>query len=187
MYRVRLRVIRMANDDGSNQTAVSPTNVVDWARVANAVVAPAQIQTVFDPAADFETRRNTRLNELYAGSGEQRDKDAIADADAIADSFPNRVVVICRTSRVITPPPDGGCGAGCGFSGHPGKFVLMPAFDANLVWLFAHELVHYFGLPHTFRYVIDTTSDARIVFDLLGQDLLALEEDSSLVNCTGSA
>ncbi len=182
--RVRLRVVRMANDDGSNQTAVTPANVTEWVREANLVFAPAELRILFDPTNDFETRRNTRLNELFEGSGEQRDLDAIRDAEVIGDSFRDRVVVICRTSRPIAPPPEGGCGSGCGFSGYPGKYVVMPAFDPNLVSLFAHEIGHYFGLPHTFLYVIDTTRDAKIVFDLLGRNLLALEGDSSVVNDT---
>ena len=184
-YEVRLRVVRMANTDGSNQTAVTAANVEnEWVRVANLVFTPGRLRFLFDPTTDFETRNNTRLNQLVEGTGLQDDIDAITDANGIADLFPNQIVVICRTGRTILKPPDGGCGSGCGFSGYPGKYVMMPAFDPSLVPLFAHELGHYFGLPHTFRYVIDTTPDARIVFDLLGQDLSKLEGDVSVVSDT---
>jgi len=183
-YEVRLHVVRMANDDGSNPTAVTLANAEEWIRVANLVFAPARLRVLLDPATDFETRNNTRLNQLVEGTGLKDDDDAINDANGIGDQFPNRIAVICRTSRPLSAPPFGNCGPGCGFSGFPGKYVIMPAFDPNLAWLFAHELGHYLGLPHTFRFVIDTTRDAGIVFDILGDSLQALENDASVVNDT---
>lgn len=183
-YEVRLRVVRMANDDGTNQTNVTLANVEEWVRIANLVYAPARLRVLFDPTADFETRNNTRLNQLVEGTGIQEDTDAVNDANDIANAFPNLVAVICRTSRALSSPPFGNCGAGCGFSGYPGRFVLMPAFDPNLVTLFAHELGHYFGLHHTFLYSIDTTHDAEIVFDILGQRLESLDGDASVVGDT---
>lgn len=181
---IRLHVIRMANDDGSNQTLVNPQNVQEWVRVVNLVFAPARLRVLFDPMADFESRNNSRLNRLVEGTGLQTDTDAVADAEVIGDQFPDRVVVICRTGRLLSAPPFGNCGPGCGFSWFPGKYIMMPAFDPGFPTILAHELGHYLGLPHTFRYVIDTTADAGVIFNILGNDLAALEGDSSVVSDT---
>ena len=179
LYRdVRIRAIRMANNDGSNPTAITPANIVTWVTTANKVFAPAGIRLLFDPASDFETRNDTRLNQLVGDSGLQPDVDAIATADAIANESPNRIVVICRTPRT------GVKGAGGGFAGYPERRVVMGAFDPNGTTLFAHELGHYFGLPHTFRHVVETTAKAELLFATLGNDLAALDEDAGLVSDT---
>ena len=178
---VRLHVIRMANDDGSNQTAVTQANMVDWVAIANQVFLPAQLQVLFDAATDFETRTNTNLNEFNPGTGEQREDDADATAKAIGDEFPNRVVVICRRSRTAA---NGQSGPGSGASSYPGKYVLLPDFNPNDKIRLAHELGHYFGLPHTFNYALDTTHDAAVVFNIVGQSLEALDNDAAVVSDT---
>jgi hypothetical protein len=174
---VRLRVVRMANDDGSNQTAVTPANVGEWLRVANLVYSPAQLRILFDPASDFETIRNTRLNQLIGGTKLQVDIDAVKDADAIAEKTPERVTVICRTSRSSDGGPQGN------FAGYPEKRVVMGNFDPNALRDFAHELGHYLGLQHTFFWrVVQTVGEARVVFDLVG--IPAMDGDAGDVSDT---
>lgn len=181
----RFHVVRMENNDGSNGTALTAAQAQQWFDTANRVFARARVRFAFDQAAGFETRRNTRLNEVWVDSGLDVDRDAVDDAKAISNEFRESIVVIARTSRTITPAPAGGCGPGQGCSWWESNHIIMPSFDPNWLTGFSHELGHYLGLPHTFHLdKIDTTHDAEIIFDLLNRDQAVFDNDAEFVNDT---
>lgn len=152
-YEVRLQAVRMANDDGSNEALVTPTNVLEQVMAANQILSPARISIKFDPMTDFETRRNTLLNQFNPTANSHVDNTLeIESALALGDEFLGKVVVIYRKSRVIA---GGVCGPGCGFSsdaeykGRKNNYIVMPEFNSSFLSILAHECGHYFGLSHT--------------------------------------
>jgi hypothetical protein len=153
-YEVYLQAVRMANDDGSNETLVTPENVLEQVTAANQIWSPARIQIKFDPM-DFVTQLNTKLN-LFNPTNHSHVDNAfeIESALELGDSFLGKIVVIYRKSREL-PRGNGTCGPGCGFSsdkkykGRKTNYVVMPEFNSSLISLLAHECGHYFGLTHT--------------------------------------
>lgn len=153
-YEVRLQAIRMANDDGSNETLVTPANVLEQVTAANQIWSPARIQIKFDPM-DFVTRRNTALNLFNPTENSHVDNAfEIESALALGDEFLGKIVVIYRKSKAYDSDYYK-CGPGCGFSsdaeykGRKNNYVVMPEFNSSLISLLAHECGHYFGLSHT--------------------------------------
>jgi hypothetical protein len=123
-------------------------DVAQWVAYANRAFAPAFIRFTFDPAKDFETDLcDSRLNK---GSPEL----AVATEVSARPEYTGKVVVFFRARA-----------NGNGYSWwDPAStdpwervnFVLMPGFrettacgHQNIAQL-AHDLGHYFGLPHTF-------------------------------------
>jgi hypothetical protein len=181
----RIQVVRMADSDGRNETPLTAAQAQQWVDSANRVFAPARVRFAYDQAVNFETRRNTRLNEVWVDSGLQVDALAVEDATTIGKELQDRIVVIARRSRTISPTPQGGCGPGQGCSWWTGNHIIMPSFDPNWIDGFSHEFGHYLGLPHTFwDGWIDTTNDAQVIFDLLNKDPQALDNDVQFVSDT---
>lgn len=71
---VPIRIVRVADDDGTNQARIETDQVACWVEGANRAFALGRIGLTFDAARDFETLRGTRLNGIWADSGLEIDR-----------------------------------------------------------------------------------------------------------------
>jgi hypothetical protein len=136
---IPLAVVQTADDNCSNQADL--TNVPRWIQYANLVYAPLLIEY------------NRSLDRTICDKGLQGDSfdNNVATTHASEPQFQGRVVVYFRARA-----------SGGAFSGASLNFVAMPetlsVCDARGVRSFnffnndlAHEVGHYFGLPHPFH------------------------------------
>jgi hypothetical protein len=175
-YAVRVHAIRTANDDGTEETVITPQQVLQWVNKTNAVLraASAGITLEFDSRGDGPdwgaVLRNTRINHVSNG-----DATGTALANKIAARYPGKLVFFFRYAA--------GSGAtqnrGNGFANAGADFIALPAFDqtsvmsnvdgagkvtateqsAQNIWQMAHDLGHYLGLGHTFPGNSDGATD----------------------------
>ncbi|MGH7185087.1 MAG: M43 family zinc metalloprotease, partial [Pseudomonadota bacterium] len=166
-YTIRIHAIRTANDDGTEETAITPDQVRQWVQKTNAVLgaASAGITLEFDARSSGPDWgglvKNTTLNHM--GNG---DATGTAEANKVAAKYPGKLVFFIRYAA--------GSGAtqnrGNGFASASTDFVALPAFDrtsvmsnidgsgkitateqsAQNIWQMAHDFGHYLGLGHTF-------------------------------------
>ncbi len=166
-YTIRIHAIRTANDDGTEETVITPDQVRQWVQKTNVVLtaASAGIALEFDARSNGPDWgglvRSTRLNHMG-----NNDSVATAEANKVAAKYPGKLVFFFRYAA--------GSGAnqnrGNGFASASTDFIALPAFDqttvtsnidaggtitttekpAQNIWQMAHDLGHYFGLGHTF-------------------------------------
>ncbi len=183
--QVEVRVVlhTLSDSNGANPVRVAPAEAQAWIDTANAVLAPARLRLRFDRASDIRPMRNTRLNRLIPGTRTRNDVYGFADAELASRAEPEVLHVYARTGRPVDGTT-GNCGVGCGFSWWTMSQAFVPDFDANLVTLFAHELGHFLGLPHTMAHVIDTLNDARLLFAFVTPNPSAFDGDRDFVSDT---
>ncbi len=163
---VRVRAVFVADDDGGRLTPITPEQVRDWVDRANVCLENAAITLEFDPSpgsGDFEQLNSTLINTLTGIANPDWDAQR-ALGDVIAAQTPDRMTVFFRWGTNPTTP------TGAGFSWTDYDFIAMPAFDFTVVCgeqnigLFAHEVGHYLGLPHTFRAIFGSVANAEAFY-----------------------
>jgi hypothetical protein len=165
---LRIQAVKVSDDDGKLDAAISPAEVTQWVDYANRVYAPADIRLVFNPAVDFSAPAQTKLNqtslcEPTAKTPVTTNCLTRADGNSEAAKYPGKVVVLFRYGRDLDMSGMR-VATGTGFSWDDYNFVAMPGFAVTTVckrqniMLLAHELGHYLGLWHTFP--IDPTTGA---------------------------
>lgn len=156
---VPLQAIRVADDDGGRRTMLTPAEVGLWVDYANTVFSTANISFSFDPNSnDFSDIHSTLLNNM-TGVGDPNWSEARSYANAVAATYPGKLVVFCRWGPGASP-------TGGGFSWWDYNFAVIPGFDTSVcshqnISLFAHETGHYLGLPHTFAGTFQTIGAAE--------------------------
>jgi hypothetical protein len=167
---LRIHAIKVANTDGTRPARITPNEVSQWVKTANAIFGASGAGIVLHFVADsngpdWEVLNSTTLNQLSSsGAG-------WSTANTIAAKYPSKVVVFFRHGTAT----DTVSGNGFAFPPQSGKnvdFVAMPGFTVTGVpiddpkgafkqndGLFAHELGHYLGLNHTFPGWNDLATD----------------------------
>lgn len=184
-YLVPFHAIRASDDDGRRAAEVSPQEVAKWVDKANEVFAPAGVKFVFNPDArgpDWTEIRDTALNSLEAKIAHVR------YAAQVSEEYPGKIVAIFRHGLGRTPVEDA-------YSSLYEKALVMPGFatsrwivgkdasgrwvEGQNIWMLAHELGHYLGLPHTFPSEgVATTTLATALFIMAnGGDVSAMDGD----------
>jgi hypothetical protein len=167
----RVRAILLADDNGQRRVSISPAQVKLWVDKAREVHAAARIGLQFDPApgsGDWELMNSTLLNTMTGTSHPLWNQQRTL-ANQTAAQTPERMVVFFRWGPESTP-------TGGGFSWTDYNFIAMPGFAVTTVCgeqnigLFAHEMGHYLGLPHTFPADFNTIQDAENYFISQGND-----------------
>lgn len=172
---MRVRAIFVSDDNGERRVPITPAQVAQWVSHANTLLSNASIVLDFDPASDWEEFNSTLLNTMTGI--EHPDWEAQRTlANAVAAETPEDMVVYFRWGPFAAP-------TGQGFSWTDQDFVVMPGFDVTTVCgeqnigLFAHEVGHYLGLPHTFAAVFPTFAAAQSYFLSNGSDPLVFDGD----------
>jgi hypothetical protein len=181
-HTLHVHAIRTSNDDGSDETVISPGQVMRWVRKTNQILddARAGIRLSFDDRADgpdWELVRDSAINHM--GNG---DREAKAHANRIALRHPDKLVFFFRYAAGRGEHQN----RGNGFAGTETQFIALPAFDqtgvrsnvddqgarrqreahSQNIWQMAHDLGHFLGLPHTFAEMPGTPAQlARLVAD----------------------
>lgn len=168
----------LSDDDGGRRTPVSGAQISQWVDRANEVLGGSGIELLFDPSAgsgDWIEYESTLLNEMVGDSDPRWGTQRVL-ADAIAATRPEAMTVFFRWGP--------GAGAtGAAFSWTDIDFIVMPGFGVTNVCgeqnigLLAHEIGHYLGLPHTFRYIGGSVPSVEAFFEVNGNDPFVFDGD----------
>ncbi len=148
---LRLHVIALSDDDGSNASPVSATDFVQALDSLNRVYRGTRIRFRYDPATDYQMMRSTALNQdLMFG-----DATGLASGNAIALTMPTAIPVFLRLAgggngNAAPPPGLTGIPPGIGPGGVAQNYVALPNRLDWVNFIAAHEIGHYLGLYHTF-------------------------------------
>jgi len=97
LHRIEIHAVRVSDDDGTREAAITPTEVRRWVDYANTVYEPAGIQFRFFPEAfsHWSTLKSTLINNMM---GEEHKDWAKArdEANRYAAKHPNKIVVFFR-------------------------------------------------------------------------------------------
>lgn len=181
-YTLHIHAVKVSNScPGERPAGITPQQVATWVAKANEVYAAARIRFEFDPTpgkGDWSELNSTEVNSLtehFPGDAGWEHGKAIGNE--FAARFPRKIVVFFRHGPDAAP-------LGGGFSSTAYNFVAMPGFDATTICgptqnatLLAHELGHYFGLPHTFRQ-FKTRAEAAAALKAAGNKPAAFDGDN---------
>jgi hypothetical protein len=160
---IPLQWMRMADDSGSRQTHLSAPQVQAWVDYANQVYSVANVRFTFDPLSSFSTVRNTIVNTMTNSS-------ANLIANQLTRCFPGKMVIIDYWGSDPTWATGGGfSSATCDYAAMPGFYDTGGCEGQNFT-LFAHEVGHHLGLPHTFSAVYQNLEDATTNFAAMGNN-----------------
>ncbi len=173
-YKLRIQIIATANDDGSESANITASSVTTKLATVTEILAPSNIEFLFDEANDFlkvnstlHNREFTILEPPNVGS-DKWDHEPLTESDThsrartnIAKQFPGKLCIIFRKRKKFEEDSDGNWSVvnrGGGSSSANSHFVNMSTVS-NGVDL-AHEIGHYLQLPHTFVGGIENVADA---------------------------
>lgn len=175
---MRVRAVFVGDDNGSRRVQITPSQVLQWVNKANEILASAGIQLTFNPAfgsGDVEYLNSTLINNLESNT-QANWSTMVAAANAVAAQTPERMTVFFRWGPNASP-------TGGGFSWTDLNFIGMPGFSGTTVCgvqnigLFAHEIGHYLGLPHTFTGIYASVSAAQTAYINAGRDAAVFNND----------
>jgi hypothetical protein len=176
---VRVHAILTANDDGTQAAAATAADIQAAIAGASTIFAQANITLTFDPASDVSTRNSTLLNHdcsVAPGTNLDTGSESIvppqdcashdAERSRVARGYPGKLVLYFSTgdrlrwdagARIWVYGP-----RGFNWSSGSHEFVALLG-SAPHPEAAAHEMGHYFHLPHTFGPQPKTVAEAKTI------------------------
>jgi hypothetical protein len=172
-FSIPIVAFRAADKEGGRPCTINADEVRQWVEEANRVFAAAGMVFTYDGV--IHDLWDTDVNSV-AFEGDVHWNVA---RDTLNDLAKERksIIVVFRFG------PDPIKRGGGGFSWWTYDFVAMSYFDPNAIELLAHELGHYFGLPHTFGSIFKTVREASDHI-LSRQPVSAFDGDSFVIDDT---
>lgn len=177
LVSMRMHAILLSDDDGSRAVQITLREIAEWVEFANRLFATANVRVEFDgseSSADISTMRSTLLNSMDPPV--ERNHPAAVAGKAIAAQRPGVITAFFRHGPGPSPTGWGFYAGGSDFIAMP-KRGQRPSPCAENIDLFAHELGHYLGLPHTFGKQFTSVSEAETYFADKNRDPLAFDGD----------
>ena len=160
LLTVHIQAIQVMDDDGKRLTPITVEQIRQWIDRANRVWSVASIRLLFDPTVDFTTLKSTLMNNMTLPT-DPNWLEASRFGGEIVKRYPGKIVVFFRYTNF----PDSNNKGGYGVLDY--NFFLMPAFNTWIcsqqnqnINMFAHELGHLLGLPHTHSRVSKSRDEA---------------------------
>lgn len=173
-----VHAVKTADNDGSHESPITPSQVGAWVAFTNETYAPAGIRFAFDPhegGADWSFVENTLLNWANAGEPGWPEQEVAVTAEAA--KHPGKVTVVFRWGA--SPPLFPGA-----FSAPYWNFVVMSGYGNSYDCggfaerALGHELGHHLGLGHTHSNNYATVEEAEAAFVANGMDETFFDGDS---------
>lgn len=142
MYRINMRFIPLGSTDRKIVAEISQQWCRDLLGEVNAIFAPAQLEFLFGSleAVNFNDVLNLDVPPGFDPNGIETSRKALAEL------FPNELVVFVR--RYAPANADDKRYKSFQYSSVLADYVV--AEPGSTHWDLAHELGHFFGIPHTF-------------------------------------
>lgn len=173
-YEIEIYAIRARDNDGSRETNITTQNIQKWVEGANMIFEVAGLKFIYN--GSMEVIDDTEINNV-TGEDYLPWKSVKQKLNQIA-SRERKIIVLFRN------------GSG-GFSWSSYDFVVMPEYGTSNscvgledIGLLAHELGHYFGLPHTFGRELNTFDEALNLFQSNGGNSAIFDGDISVIHDT---
>lgn len=169
---IPVRPIRLADDDGARQAAITPEQIVAWLNRANEVFAPARFGFSYDPAAGIDQIQDSDLN---GWTEDSRWFSRLMRGNETAAGYPGELVVM------IARGPDGDSVDSFG-SPHT-DFVIVGEWEEETLCdepdleVLAHGMGRHFALPTTFSTTYPTVEAAANALANADQDRSAFDGD----------
>lgn len=165
---IPIRVVRLADNDGSRQANITTENVIDWVISANEVFAPARFGFSYDPASGLVDLSDTVLNR-WSDREDTRWLDRVLRANQLASTYPGELLVLIPRGPVEGQPV-------MSFASRHTDFVVMGEWDEEYVcgdpglFSLAHEIGLHLALPTTYVSTFPNEEAAAAELADAGQD-----------------
>jgi hypothetical protein len=172
-FSIRIQAVLLANDDGSDLSSITISQIMQWIDKANLVYSQAGVRFYFEPSTDMNQVTNSMLNNI-TGSNDPNWPSAVNEGNLIVQQTPGKIVVFFRNNQ---PSVETGS--------WEEDFILMPSSIPEVCGqpddtLLAHKIGLYLGLKTTFSRHFGTIQEAEKAYESSGFSSTFFDGDNLL-------